>query len=99
MNHIRDARLAKGLTMKELGALVGVSEGAISFYELEKRQAGYDTLLKIGKALDVSVAYLLGENHDGPEAIPSEKILLLKEIDKMSIDEMARLLRIIEALK
>ena len=56
---MRAARKAKGLTMKELGKLVGVSESAISQYETGKREMDYETLLKIGEVLGCSADYLL----------------------------------------
>ena len=62
MNKIRDARKAKGLTMKELGQLIGVSESAISMYETFKREPDNATLVNIAKTLDVSVDYLLGRS-------------------------------------
>ena len=56
---LRSARKEKGLTMKELGALVGVSESAISQYETGKREMDFETLLKIGEILECSTDYLL----------------------------------------
>ena len=58
---LRTARKAKGLTMKELGEKVGVSESAISQYETGKREADFATLLKIGEVLDCSIDYLIRE--------------------------------------
>lgn len=100
MNKIREARLAKGLTMKELGKRVGVSEGAISHYELGQRQANYETLLKIGEVLDVSVAYLLGEDVTSiPAVISKDKRRLLDMIENMTAEQLQKLLKIIEAIK
>ena len=48
--------------MKELGAFLGVTESAVSFYESGKRQPDYNTLMKIADYFDVSVDYLLGRN-------------------------------------
>ena len=59
MKMLRSMRKQKHMTMKELGALVGVSESAISQYETGKRQADFETLLKLGDALGCSVDYLL----------------------------------------
>ena len=58
--NIREARKAKGITMKELGRLVGTTESAISLYERGMREPSYETLLKIAEELDTSVGYLLG---------------------------------------
>ena len=99
MNRIRQARQAIGITMRQLGQKVGCSEAAISNYELGKREPDYETLLKIGEVLGVSVSYLLGEGHDKKAlTISPEKQKLLDAIEKMDREEMLRLLKIIDAI-
>ena len=63
MNRIRELRVAHNLTMAELGKRVGCSEASISYYELGKREAKYEILLKLAEALDTSVDYLLGNTN------------------------------------
>lgn len=58
MYFIRDARKAKGLTMKELGERIGCTEAAVSNYERGTRQPDFETLLKISEALDTTIDYL-----------------------------------------
>lgn len=100
MNNIRKARRAKNISMKELGKIVGVSEGAISHYELGQRQASYEMLLKIGEALDVSVSYLLGvEEPRLTGGTSPEKQAILDAVDGMSAEQLQKLLKIIEAIK
>ena len=68
MNRIRSIRKSRGMTMKELGSLIGVSEAAVSQYETGKRNVDNETLYKIGEVFDVSASYLLGwsdSEHDG----------------------------------
>lgn len=60
MLNLRSARKAKGLTLKKLGAIVGVSESAMSQYETEKREMDYETLRKVSETLGCSIDYLLG---------------------------------------
>ena len=62
---IREYRKRAGMTMKELGDRVGCSEAAISLYELGKREASYEMLLKISEVLGTDVNHLLG--HEEPE--------------------------------
>ena len=57
--NIRRIRKARGLTMKELGNLIGVSEAAIGQYETGKRKPDYEKLLMMGEALNCSVNDLL----------------------------------------
>lgn len=81
---IREIRKKCGLTMKELGERVGVSESAISQYETGKRQPDYETLLKIADYFNVSVDYLLGqETEKAPE--PEEQKPLSREQIKFAL--------------
>lgn len=75
-NRIRELRKQKGITMKQLGASVGLAENVISRYETGKRQPDNDTLLKISKYFGVTVGYLLGaeENEKMPTANGEQKI-------------------------
>lgn len=59
MKMLRTLRKEKGLSMKELGRIIGVAESTISQYETGKRQPDFETLLKLGEYFDVSVDYLL----------------------------------------
>lgn len=67
MKMLRELRKAKGLSMKELGAIIGVAESTVSQYENGKRQPDFETLLLISEYFDVSVDYLLRGNHVLPE--------------------------------
>ena len=44
---LRELRKARGITMKELGDMLGVSESTISLYENGKREPSYELLLKL----------------------------------------------------
>lgn len=59
MKMLRTLRKTKGLTMKQLGEIIGVSESAISQYETCKREADFETLLKLSEELDCTIDYLL----------------------------------------
>lgn len=59
MKKLRELRKAQGMTMKQLGAMVGVSESAISQYETGKRNADYELLLQFAEIFGVSIEYLL----------------------------------------
>ena len=58
---IRYMRTIRGLTMAELGELVGLSECAVHHYERDRRSPKFDTAVKIAKALGCSLDYLAGE--------------------------------------
>lgn len=72
MERLRECRKRMHLTMKELGAMVGVTEAAISHYELGKRQPDYDLAVKLSECLGVTVDYLLGRE-EAPPPPPKEK--------------------------
>lgn len=67
MIRIREKRRAMGMTMKELGRLVGVSEGAISHYETGRREPDPEMLKRIADVLGVTTDYLIGR--DSPASV------------------------------
>lgn len=72
-NRIREERKKAGLTMKQLGDIVGVAESAVSHYETGRRQPNHEIMLKLSEALNVTVGYLIGadEQKENP-AVPSD---------------------------
>ena len=59
MENLRRIRKAKGLTMKDLGKAVGVSESMIGMIETGKRNPGYELLLKLSEELGCSYEDLI----------------------------------------
>ena len=81
---IKEARKAKGLTLKELGDRIGASESAVSLYERGRREPSFQTLLMLAEELDTTVGYLLGEEQKtAPALTGTEKQLLdiFKQLD------------------
>jgi transcriptional regulator with XRE-family HTH domain len=86
--NLKEARIAKGLTQKEVADCIGVAKSTYSLYEGGNREPGVPTIKKIAKALDVSADELLGINStttlaahfDGEEYTPDE----LDEIKKFA---------------
>lgn len=64
MNKMRELRKQAGLTMKELGKIVGVSESTISLYERGQHEPDLLTLGRIAEQLHCSVDYLLGRDDE-----------------------------------
>ena len=58
---VRELRMEKGLSRKELAEKLGTVHRNISYWELGQRECGFDMLIKISDVLDVSVDYLLGK--------------------------------------
>ena len=89
--HIREIRKAKGMTMKQLGEIVGVTESAIGQYENGKRKPDYEMLLKISEALDSTVDELLNGNKI-PATANSDRQLGDLELAASKADERTRVL-------
>lgn len=68
-NRIRELRKAKGLTMKQLGEVVGLAESTISHYETGRRQLDNETLFRLGEFFGVTVGYLLGYEEQKPPVL------------------------------
>ena len=67
LENMRILRKKHGMTMKELGELVGVAEITISTYETGKREPPLETLCQIADVLDVSLDMLVrGKEKDRP---------------------------------
>lgn len=60
MLKLREIRKAADMTMKELGAKVGVTESAIGLYETGKREPNYEMLLRLSEALGCQVSDIMG---------------------------------------
>ena len=106
---LREIRKLSGLTMKELGIRIGVSESAISQYETGKRQPDYETLLKIADYFGVSVDYLLGKDEKSEDSELQEYLEQLKNRSEMRMlfklaadatkEDVEQAVRIIEAIR
>lgn len=99
MHRIRAIRRERGMTMKQLGSIVGVSEAAISHYETGRREPDPNMLGLLANALGVTVDYLMGRDDvpapqpakplPTPESIP-EYLSRLTPENRAFIEEMAR---------
>lgn len=97
MERLREARKKKSLTMKQLGAMVGVTEAAISHYELGKRQPDYDLAVKLSDCLGVSVDYLLGRETTDQMTVTREGLIETVRFDGTKKDGKSNVLAAIFA--
>lgn len=68
MPNLKQYREEKGLSQKELGDMVGVSEASISNYERGIREPSFDTLCALADIFDVSLDMLIrGKEKDRPK--------------------------------
>jgi transcriptional regulator with XRE-family HTH domain len=107
---IKEIRKKCGLTQKELGERVGVSEAAISQYESGKRRPDYEIVLRMADYFGCSVDYLLGNDSSPPsdpeldellESLRSrpEMRMLFNLANNATKEDVLRAVKIIEALK
>lgn len=61
MNNLRYLRKREGMTMKELGAAVGVTESAVGLWENGKRTINYDMLIELAHVLNCSIGDITGK--------------------------------------
>jgi len=57
---LKELRIEKGLTMKQLAIAVGVSEMAISRWERGERTPNIDSVIALANFFNVSVGYMAG---------------------------------------
>ena len=58
--HLKEIRISKNLTQKQLATLIGSSERGIQRYESGERKPNFDAIIALCNVLDVSADYLLG---------------------------------------
>jgi DNA-binding XRE family transcriptional regulator len=58
--NIKRYRKEVGFTQDELADKIGVNQKTVSFYESDLKTPGFKTVVKIAKALDVSIDTLVG---------------------------------------
>ena len=61
MLRLRDIRARKGVSLRELKRLSGVAVSSLALFEAGQGDPQLSTLQKLAKALDVTVAELIGE--------------------------------------
>ncbi|MCI0408803.1 MAG: helix-turn-helix transcriptional regulator [Acidobacteria bacterium] len=58
---IRAVRLEQGIKQKELARKIGISQGALTNFELGRRKISLDWLTRIARALETPISYFLGD--------------------------------------
>lgn len=102
-DRLKELRKSKNITQEELGEFCGVAKNTISYWENNTTQPTIETITKLAQYFNVTTDYLLGLNQDDASKIEKLRIAL-KEAGVMvgtdlSIDELNRVMRIVEMLK
>lgn len=75
MLNLMELRKAKGLSQKQLAAILGCSQNMISQWENGTRDPGTETLILISNYFNVSIDYLLGRTDVSNEPTQKEKAI------------------------
>jgi transcriptional regulator with XRE-family HTH domain len=97
---IKRLRKQKGLSQKDLGLRIGVSQQVITNYERGIREPSLEVLLKISGALDVSIETLVGAKQITPDAQISRALQKRFEIiKKLPPEKQKAFITFVDALK
>ncbi|GGE58354.1 helix-turn-helix domain-containing protein [Priestia taiwanensis] len=96
---IKELRLERKLTEKQLGKEIGVTKGYIFGYENGNRTPDIETLQKLADYFDVSVDYLLGRSNKRNLEDDSDLELCFKDIRNSTPERQAELRRFWEFMK
>ena len=58
VNHLREIRMGKGLTQKEVADALSISKDSLSRYETGKQDSRLDVAIRLSKYLEVSMEIL-----------------------------------------
>lgn len=87
MNSLRELRKSKNLTIAEVADKLNMPFETYRSYEIGRRQADYDTLIKIAEYYGVSVDYLLGrEGFTAEERAAGARETIKKSITPLQDD-------------
>ncbi|MBQ9937089.1 MAG: helix-turn-helix domain-containing protein [Oscillospiraceae bacterium] len=82
MENLYYLRKTRGVSLKELASVLGVSESSVSLYENKKREASYDILKKTASFFGVSIDFLLGHSTVvGSENTVTVSVPVIEEIE------------------
>lgn len=85
---IKERRVMKNFSQKQLGGLLGVTKDTISKYESNVLTPSLDRIVKLARILDVSLDYLMGI-----ESIPTIKLYGLTQEQCEWLIQTVKLLR------
>lgn len=103
---IRELRLQKGLTQKQLGDLCGMADSAIRRYESGRANPKLETIKKIADALDTSIDILLEDNWEKylphfirDESLRSNTLAAHFEGEEFTDEELTEIKNFVEFVK
>ena len=99
---IRKVRLDHGIKQKDLASRIGISQGALTNFELGRRKISLEWLLKISEALEVPVGYFMNavEPRMEEDALEPREHRLIRAFRRLSFDPklQVEMLNVIERM-
>ena len=86
---LKELRKEKGLSLKEMGKIFGMSDSAIRQYEIGDRKMHSEILLKYADYFNVTTDYLLYRTNN--KALFDEKNICFRVDEELSASDMALL--------
>ena len=74
MNNIKEIRMSRGMSASQVARELDISRQAFYNYESGKREADYETLLKLGELFDCSVEELITKRKSSQDESASTAI-------------------------
>lgn len=96
--NIKELRKEKGLTQTELAREIGVTQGAIYFWEKEVNEPTAGFLVRLAKFFEISVDELLSFEPSRSEEIPSKNAELIALYNKLTTNQQNMILNIIKEM-
>lgn len=98
-NRLIQLRKAKGITQTELARSSGVSQRVVAMYETTIKNPTADTVLRLARALDLSVDQLMGRRPvKVKEAVNRRTLLKAKMLEQLPAEDQKTVERMIESL-
>lgn len=95
---LRQLREKKGISQKELGNFLNLSQRAISRYESGEAEPDLATVRKISQFFDVTIDFLLGEDDSNIILITRKDLDAMKEVERHLNEAMEQLRQITEKI-
>lgn len=63
-NRLKEIRITKGITQKQLAQHLEITDRSYQNYEYGNREPNFDTAIKLADLFDVSLDYLVGRSNN-----------------------------------
>ena len=90
-DRLKDLRIKKGLTQKNIGDILGITKAAVCFYEKGKRNPSLENIIDLMQIFAVTSDYLLGtdkliktvtDKSYAATTMSIEEVMLIEELRK-----------------